>query len=108
MTGAVASTSLVNSSDIGLFGFSRKPIVATLGTNSCNSASPLPPNSPEYAFEAREVASRPTIVLAVGADPVPLGLVASLKVQILKASTDREIDAAFVNPSTNRCVARRY
>jgi hypothetical protein len=68
----------------------------------------LPPNSPEYAFEAREVASRPTIVLAVGADPVPLGLVASLKVQILKASTDREIDAAFVNPSTNRCVARRY
>src|SRR5262249_27045843 len=39
-------TSLVVSSDIGLFGFSRKPIAAALGTNSCNRPSPLAPNSP--------------------------------------------------------------
>src|SRR6516165_12677830 len=45
MTEAAASTSLVNSSDSGLFGFSRKPSVAVLGTNSCNSASPLAPSS---------------------------------------------------------------
>src|SRR5262245_66180812 len=39
VTGAAASTSLVVSSNApGLFGFSRKPIVAELGTNSCNSA----------------------------------------------------------------------
>src|SRR5262249_30102557 len=40
-TGAAASTSLVVSSNTGLFGFSRKPIVGVLGTNSCKSASPL-------------------------------------------------------------------
>src|SRR5262249_21903323 len=45
MTGAAASTSLVVSSNVGLFGFSRKPIVAVPGTNSCNSASPLAPSS---------------------------------------------------------------
>src|SRR5262245_34006241 len=37
--------SLVVSSDVGLFGFSRKPIVSVPGTNSCNSASPLAPSS---------------------------------------------------------------
>src|SRR5262249_36512766 len=45
-TGAAASTSLVVSSNTGLFGFSRKPIVGVLGTNSCKSASPLAPSSP--------------------------------------------------------------
>src|SRR5215831_8723927 len=45
-TGAAASTSLVVMSNIGLFGFSRKPIVSVLGTRSRNSASPFAPSSP--------------------------------------------------------------
>src|SRR5262249_38089560 len=50
-TGAAASTSFVVSSDTGLFGFSRKPIVAVPGTNSCNSASTLAPSSPVNALK---------------------------------------------------------
>src|SRR6516165_4965932 len=34
-----------------MFGFSRKPIVAVPGTNSCNSASPLAPSSPANALK---------------------------------------------------------
>src|SRR6516162_9566569 len=45
MTGAAASTSLAVISNTGLSVFSRKPIVAALGTNSCNSASCLAPSS---------------------------------------------------------------
>src|SRR5262245_47156589 len=50
MTGAAASTSFVVSSNCGLFGFSRKPIVAALGRSSCNRASPLAPSSPTNAL----------------------------------------------------------
>ena len=38
---AAASTSFVISSDTGLFGFARKPILAMLDTRSCNSVEPL-------------------------------------------------------------------
>src|SRR5262249_37170610 len=46
-----ASRSLVVSSNIGLFGFPRKPIAAVPGTSSCNSASALAPSSPWYALK---------------------------------------------------------
>jgi hypothetical protein len=49
--GAAACTSLAVSSDAGLFGFSRKPIVAMPGTKSCNSASTFAPSSPTNALK---------------------------------------------------------
>jgi hypothetical protein len=50
--------SFVIDSDIGLSGFSRKPMVAVLGTNSCNSVSPLAKFTGE-PVGARQVASGP-------------------------------------------------
>jgi hypothetical protein len=58
MTGAAARTSLAVSSVIGLFGFSRQPIIAALGTNSCNSASALAPSSLANALKPRPIEAR--------------------------------------------------
>ena len=73
MTEAVASTSLIVSSDIGLFGFVTKPNVAALGTNSCNSASPLAPSSPEKALKPVRLPPGRLVYLGfVENDTVPL------------------------------------
>src|SRR5262249_114569 len=59
MAGAAASTSPVVTSNTGLFGFSRKPTVAMLGTSSCNSASPLRSEFTDEPVEGRQGASWP-------------------------------------------------
>ena len=74
MARAAASTSPILSSNTGLFGFSRKPIVAMLGTNSCNSASALAPSS---ALNALEPVKLPPGRLRVATSPNCTGSLAT-------------------------------